>query len=299
MRLTDTSKNFTTLGVAFGDFVRVGSATAPSKWAMVRSVDGSNLDVDRGWFDSNYEPTLPPAPGDTYYVLQTVLGRITSQNVADSKLTVERWYRLNGSTAPTPAADTRFELLMNNDNAPPTGSVQAETYSRVHLVGCYTRGNLSDQFALGGDDCSVIDCEAEYGRDMGLTINGSRTTVVGGRYTRNGAGGIYVGNPGAELPGGGDVRIVGVSSRGNGVEAFGTSFPGGNNCDLFLDGARARVIGCHFDKASGPEIHAVVTTSNAPNALLTGCTAVGGYATPSVLNGGPSTTITDSVGLTV
>ncbi len=166
----------------YGDIVRSDSGS----WSMVTHVTGAVASTTM-WRGPGYDPTQHPDQGRPYVVYANVLGRVVAQT--STNLRVERWYRLDGSTADVPPSGSVFEVLGGNHS----GGIRLERgMDDVRITDTDLEGGVGDLVTTYADGVVVDNCTFSYGRDMGLTALGDRTKVEGCRFVRNGVAGIFM-----------------------------------------------------------------------------------------------------------
>lgn len=182
--LRDSTKDFRTMGLAYGDIVRTATA-----WSMVVGTNpavAGEVFID-GWRDlSTYDDVAPPTSGTAYTVYQVILGETSL--VTPTTITGQiRWRKLTGVTVSSIPDGTRYEILGNRAS---DGILSEDGATNFLLDGMKFHGCWSDQWAISGANSIVTNVTSVYGQDGGGTLRGR-----GSRASNC----VFIGNGGANL----------------------------------------------------------------------------------------------------
>ena len=180
-KVTDAAATFITSGVLRGEFVRVGG-----KFGIISNVTSETILGVEEWLSETDRTVVDAPTTGTYTVYGVYLGKVVSSTA--TTVTVIRWMDLNGVTL-TPSAGTLYEIL------PPPGIYP-------FLCGYACRGwqvtgntllrGYADQISYFGYEGVIANNVMGYGQDVGITLAGQYTTVMGNRISHQGTVGIYL-----------------------------------------------------------------------------------------------------------
>lgn len=232
--LVDGAADFPALGPKYGDLVRTAAA-----WSMVIGVEPGNVTrlVIDGWKDLvTYLPTTPPIIGAAYTLYRLYIGE-TDQYVGATQINTTRWRDLLGNTIGPPPNGTLYEILGNRASG---GINFEENVQSCIIADNIMHGGWADQITSRGPRAVLANNVCNRGQDMGCTLSGEGSVIIGGQYSYNGASGIVI-------PNGRNMAIIGVTSVDNNCEFI--SGPYGNN--LQIEGDRILVANCISRKVEG------------------------------------------------